>query len=563
MSPSEEFKPENVRVYKPGEPEYEHSVATPNLLYRFTRPPGVVRPKTTDQIKAILNEAYEKGVSLTIKDGGHCYAGFSTTEKGVLVDLMNMNQVDLKLDSSNIPKTVTLAGGAKWGHAYRELVNGRHDRYMINGGRCPTVGVSGFVLGGGLGPFGRSLGMGCDSIKAITIAIGPRGDGPGARAQTWKVSRDDADANKRELFWALCGAGGGNFGIVTEVEMNVQCLNSEKVTAGRLTYRPKQENMGEFMDAMCEFYTAQWSNEMTIDTSWLCDLSQTDSELAVRFISYYNGSKCKFDNEIDQTLVIGAEVGNMLKRRTSAEHSTRFLHETLVSQWSEETIQSLPSSRNYSIYTSFVFTNGNTDQMKKIVSVIRHEMKSFRAKFAGERGLLQVSFIHSGGVAADKASGYTAYPWRDGIYHTYIMLVWEEKWLRDDMENFLDKFKKRLRPYSIDRKAAFINFPDNRLKDGYLEAYYGENVKRLQSAKANWDPKNFWNWEQGISPSQDQSSSSVAVSAGKKDASEDTKEDRQWNLVSCPQAIDFEGAISLPLGKVLGGGIHSLSDLGF
>ncbi|KAA8641451.1 hypothetical protein EYZ11_002254 [Aspergillus tanneri] len=566
-----DFQPTGVTVYQPGHKEYELSVATSNLLYRFTRPPWVVKPKTTQEVEKIITEAQKNNLSIAIKNGGHSGAGFSTTEQGVLVDLVNMNNVQLDMQSRE--PTATMGGGAKWGHAYRKLVNGRHDGWVINGGRCPTVGVSGFVLGAGLCPFGRSIGMGCDRVTEITIVV----PGKGAReaAKTLTLKRGDTDANKRELFWALCGAGGGNFGIVTEVKMNVDNLGSLTVVAGRFIYQPRREDMADFMEMMNEFYTAKWSNEMTIDSSWLCDLNQTNSELAVRFIAYYKGNKGDFDREIDEKLVIGADVGKLLKRRSSEEKSTRFLHETLVSQWSEETIQSLPSSRTYSIYTSFVFSNDNKDQqIKKITSIIRKEMKAFRTQFTGEQGLLQVTFLHSGGKAAEGPSTATAYPWRKGVYHTYITMQWEDKWLKRDMQGFLAKFKKRLRPYSLCKEAVFINFADRELEaDKYEAAYYGLHVARLKGIKKYWDLTNFFKWQQGITlPEETSPDQTMARSLNefarmepkvKEEVLTQAEEDRQWDKVSLPPASDFTGDIPLPWGVTIGSGIKSLHDLGF
>src|SRR5438128_1772678 len=84
-----------------------------------------------------------------------------------------------------------------------------HDGYIVNGGRCPTVGVSGFVLGGGIGQFTRSFGMGCDTLKEITIVTAD------LSVVTVKDT-DDPVSPEGKLFWALCGAGGGNFGVVVE-----------------------------------------------------------------------------------------------------------------------------------------------------------------------------------------------------------------------------------------------------------------------------------------------------------------------------------------------------------
>lgn len=150
------------------------------------------------------------------------------------------------------------------------------------------------------------------------------------------------------------------------------------------------------------------------------------------------------------------------------------------------------------IYSSFVFKN-NADDITAIIDIIRENMTAFRAKFPGERGLLQVTWIHAGGEAASKDSSATAYHWRDCVYHTYIMVQWYEKFLEQDMGDFLNRFKEELRPYSINGQAAFINFPDGRLaSDIHEQAYYGENRHALQQVKNMWDKDDFFHWDQGV-----------------------------------------------------------------
>lgn len=72
-------------------------------------------------------------------------------------------------------------------------------------GSCPTVGVAGLTLGGGLGADSRHAGLTCDALKSATVVL-PGGDAVSASA-------DD----HAELFWALRGGGGGNFG-VTDID---------------------------------------------------------------------------------------------------------------------------------------------------------------------------------------------------------------------------------------------------------------------------------------------------------------------------------------------------------
>lgn len=65
-------------------------------------------------------------------------------------------------------REMTIEGGALWGNVYRTLVD-QEDGIFVNGGRCPSVGVSGFVLGGGIGPFSRQYGMAVDSLNEVQI----------------------------------------------------------------------------------------------------------------------------------------------------------------------------------------------------------------------------------------------------------------------------------------------------------------------------------------------------------------------------------------------------------
>ena len=499
------LKDEEIPVFVPGEEEYERSVATSNLLYRFSRPTCVVQPKRASQVQLAIRCAVQlkdalpkdekiKG-QLIIKGGGHSYAGFSTAETGISLDLgANMKKVTLQLDKDRNPDTVTLQGGAQWGHAYKQLVNGGHRGYIINGGRCPTVGVGGFTTGGGLGPFTRTFGMGCDTLLSATIVT--------AGGELITVSaKDDSKTEEGRLFWALRGAGGGNFGVVVEMTMKVQKLKQTDegtVTAGRFLWTPKvnAKEPEDLIGTMNKFYTTDWPVETTIDSSWLADLSKKD--IQVRFLVYHDGHDKDFDNVIESNIV-NKDLRDQLVRKTLPEVSTRFLHETLVSLWSEDIKRAFPQNKTYQIYSSFSFTN-DPAVITKITSIIQEELQRFRQVAKGESsGLCQVTFIHSGGAASSIPAHSTAFRWREATYHAYIMIEWTEKYLEKDMLPFLQSFKSRLRPYSLHQTAAFINFADNKLDPAsYERAYYGNNATKLREIKRARDKNNFFEWTQGV-----------------------------------------------------------------
>ncbi|KAK7403493.1 hypothetical protein QQX98_010723 [Neonectria punicea] len=187
-----------------------------------------------------------------------------------------------------------------------------------------------------------------------------------------------------------------------------------------------------------------WPDRITIDSSWLCDLQQKRTEPAVRFLVYHDGTKSDFDRLINQHLGEG-ELAKQLKRRSVEEKSTRFLHETLVTQWSEETTKGFPSNPSYSIYTPFVFKNQES-KIREMTAITRDEMRAFRELFNSEQVMLK--------------SG-----WRD-------------------MREFLQTFNEALRKYSMSGRAAFINFPDEALvSETHDMAYFGHNHLELREIK--------------------------------------------------------------------------------
>jgi FAD/FMN-containing dehydrogenase len=97
-----------ILVYRPGEQEYELSVANANKLFRFSRPTCVVQPHTAKEVQLIVKQAKAQNISITVKCGGHSYIGASSTDNGTLMGLVKMDNA--KLDWNT--KTMTIGAGA-------------------------------------------------------------------------------------------------------------------------------------------------------------------------------------------------------------------------------------------------------------------------------------------------------------------------------------------------------------------------------------------------------------------------------------------------------------------
>ena len=178
----------------PGSPGYDAARAPAISRFRDVRPQAVVRCASARDVARTLGHARATGTHVVPRGGGHCFAGRSSTD-GLLLDLGRLDTVEVAGDGR-----ATIGAGARLAQVYDALhARGR----TIPAGCGPTVGIVGLTLGGGLGLLGRAYGLTCDVLVGAQVVLA---DGRCL----------DCDANREpELFWALRGAGGGQFGVVT------------------------------------------------------------------------------------------------------------------------------------------------------------------------------------------------------------------------------------------------------------------------------------------------------------------------------------------------------------
>jgi FAD/FMN-containing dehydrogenase len=180
-----------------GSAGYESARRSQIARFDDVRPHAVARCRTPEDVAHALASARREGLHVALRSGGHCFAGRSSTA-GIVVDVGEMKQVSVS------DGAVTVGAGARLGDVYDALAV--HDR-TIAAGCGPTVGIAGLTLGGGLGILGRSHGLTCDQLLT-------------ARAVLADGSIVDCDEHRHDdLFWALRGAGGGQFAAVTQLTL--------------------------------------------------------------------------------------------------------------------------------------------------------------------------------------------------------------------------------------------------------------------------------------------------------------------------------------------------------
>ena len=179
-------------VLTPESAGYESARKPAIARFHDVRPQAVVRCRAAEDVTEAL--AFAGDLPVAARSGGHCFAGRSTTT-GMVIDVGPLDSVSVS------DGVATIGAGAKLGAVYDALlVHG----VTIAAGCGPEVGIAGLTLGGGLGIMGRRHGLTSDQLVSAEVALA---DG--------RVVVCD-EQHEPDLFWALRGAGGGHFGIVTE-----------------------------------------------------------------------------------------------------------------------------------------------------------------------------------------------------------------------------------------------------------------------------------------------------------------------------------------------------------
>ncbi|KAK1996926.1 FAD-binding domain-containing protein [Colletotrichum falcatum] len=461
------------QVLEPGSAEYEEAVFIGNLSYRFTTPAFVIRAKSTNDVVSTIDFARLNGIRLTVKNGGHSYMGYCLNNGGIVLDLSLMNTCHIDYDKM----LIRMDGGLVWKDVYYKYL--KDNRNIVIGGQCPTVGVSGFTLGAGLSPFFRSYGLGCDNLLEMTIVTW---DG-----QVVTVSREDKDAEKRELFWALAGGGGGNFGVTVSLTSRMHKLRDQegKVVCGQLKWNlPQQKDAFEKM--MNAFNTNKCPPELTVDALWT---HTKNKQLIGGMTVIYNGRMEEALEVLKPLLVFGPDHNDLKEMQW-----TDWVHQS--EGWD-------PKSKVYHHHTSFIFAEGaiTPELTSKISSLVEEAARVVGITDSNAANDPKCHFLwdHIGAETEQIASDGTPFPWRKGHYVSNIKVQWTDQAKKKDIMKFVRKCQAELLPYAIDGKAAYINYIDATVNN-WQEAYYGKNYQRLQRVKQRWDPKNFfWNW-QSIEP---------------------------------------------------------------
>ena len=165
------------------------------------RPALIARAGSTADVAAAVRHAREHSLEIAVRCGGHSLAGHSVVDDGLVIDVRELRQVEIDL----VTRRARVGAGLNWGEL--DAATQAHG-LAVTGGRISSTGVTGLTLGSGSGWLERKLGLTSDQLLGATLVTA---DGDVVHASAHEHP---------DLFWGLHG-GGGNFGVVTELELQL------------------------------------------------------------------------------------------------------------------------------------------------------------------------------------------------------------------------------------------------------------------------------------------------------------------------------------------------------
>jgi FAD/FMN-containing dehydrogenase len=460
-------------LVRPGDASYN----TDRLLFdpRFDgqRPAGIAYVKNAGDVSTCLAFARKFAIPFTARSGGHSYAGWSGTS-GLIIDVRSLRAVTVS------GATATVGAGTRLIDFYQGLSSkGR----AVPGGSCPTVGIAGLTLGGGIGVTSRAWGLTCDNVESVQVVT--------ANGAVLTATADPKHYG--DLFWACLGGGGGNFGVATSFTYKTR--PAPQVVLFNLSWPWSQADrvVAAWQSWAPHAPDALWSN--------LHLAAYPGKTPTVAVGGTYLGSVGDAAALLDQLYAkAGSHPSNsflsypqpfMTAMLTEAGCSSAG-YQACHLPWytSGGKLGRQPQFTKSDFFTTPLSSAGISTLLAGIVAM---------SKVKGGAGATGgVAFDALGGAVNRVAPGATAFVHRNALFSAQYTTDWtagagslgisnQQTWLR--------KYWSSMRRHASGQ--AYQNYADPELP-GWQQAYYGGNYAKLVAIKKKYDPDRLFTFPQAI-----------------------------------------------------------------
>jgi len=455
-------------LIRPTDAGYDAARVLYNTRFDGLRPQAIAGCASVADVQACIAFARHYGVAITPRSGGHSYGGWSSGQ-GLVVDLAGLGSTNVRDISA------TIGAGARLADAYATV---GAQGFGIAAGSCPTVGIAGLALGGGLGVLSRAWGLTCDSVVSIDVVTA---DGT---ARTCDAQRDP------DLFWALRGGGGGNFGIVTSFTLRTRRSAPLAIAFVTWPWARAAAVVRAWQSWIASMPDAVWSN-VHLDAA-----TGPAPTLLVHAVA------------MEDVAALQAHLDQLVNLAGSAPDGRTVLTRPYTeAMLLEGGCAQLTLAQCHLRGTTPDATLGReTYAAKSAIAAGPLSNAAIDAILGGLEGLQALPNAGAGSILMDAMGGAiaqvapdaTAFPHRTAIAALQFVASWDASAppaIADASIAWLRSTYAKARP--LIGPGAYVNYADPDLPD-WQQAYYGANYARLQRVRATYDPDGLFAFPQAI-----------------------------------------------------------------
>lgn len=437
----------------------------------LAHPAAIALCASAADVVACVRFAAAGGAPLRLRAGGHSYGGWSTGE-GLVADVSNMSAVAVDTAGGS----VRIGAGARLVDVYTAL--GARG-VAIAAGSCPTVGITGLTLGGGIGVLSRAFGLTCDAVRSAQIVT--------ADGRLREVdARTDAD-----LFWALRGGGGGSFGAVTALTMAVRPAPSVQTFFLPWDFAHAESVVGAWQN-----WTSSADNRLWSTCKLLADPNR--GALSARVAGTWIGPPAELQAQLSALRSKIDAPPSTVQIQSLAYADAMLLEAGCSRQAAAECVANSlsPAKRQPFAATSAILSSAlPADGIAAAAQGVRAGLEVPNMVEGG------VSFDALGGAVAAVASSDTAFVHRSALASMQYSATWPSMSAGTGQVSTapFDAYAHGLRAAMArwTGQAAYVNYADPQIVE-FGDAYWGANYLRLQAVKKRYDPDNLFTFPQAV-----------------------------------------------------------------
>jgi FAD/FMN-containing dehydrogenase len=455
---------------RPGNPGYNRARILFDRRFDGITPQGVARVESSADIAQCLAFAQRFGVPLQLRSGGHSYIGASIGP-GLVIDLRSLDGVTVNQTAG----TATIGAGAALVDVYAQLAD---QGVSIPAGSCPTVGLSGLTLGGGIGVVTRRYGLTCDRLIEADVVVAD-----GSTLTCNATSHPD-------LYWALRG-GGGSFGVVTSMTLGTHAADPLAHAFVAWPWSAATEVLTAWQPWATSAPHSLWSSVHTLATDG--DGPPTISVAAVM---------------VDSSSALQQHVGRLVQAVPTTP-TTNFLD----SAGYEYTMMLESGCAQLSVTSCHVADETPGGTLPRDAFVAGSDFFNHFIPAAGIGALVQAverrqadPRLGAGGASFDTLGGAvdklkptdTAWVHRGALFDAQYTASWGTTPGNGPLarnQHSLASIHNAVRPYGTG--GAYQNYADDTLPNPQ-QAYYGVNLPRLIEVRRAYDLKGLFTQPQGV-----------------------------------------------------------------